>query len=493
MKQREIDLRDMIVDILFHWKGLLVIMIVGAVLMGGLSYVRSYRNVQQSAQVVEETKLDQATVEKTLAEIEDTMNDSEKADVLTTLDDEREYFYKEKYIQESAYMQLNPLSIAQTELVYKVQAQDEHLVQQLGLIYEDLIDNVGLYKWVEQQTGLTSAYVGELVDVKKSSEISFKNNDQKVNFESAFESNSLKITIMQADEETCNQLTDAVKNYIEQLQKKLVTEMGEHTLSLLSETSGNIMDVDVMDRQVLYRNDVSNGRTAIATAKSKFTEEQQKYYDLLTWEDRIEEEEIKPKEATEELATVATPSVSKKYILLGAILFAFGYVVVLAFAYIFDSKLRASDELQNLYHIPQIGVIVKDSEKEFIVDKWIDVLRHYGKRKFSVEQSMELAFAAVKIAAVKNGLDSICLMGCNLSAGAGNVCENLKVALEKEGITVTILDNVLYNAEMMEKVDAVSGVVLVEKAGSTLYNEIAKELELLKRQEITVLGGIIVE
>ena len=44
MKQREIDLRDMIVDILFHWKGLLVIMIVGAVLMGGLSYVRSYRN-----------------------------------------------------------------------------------------------------------------------------------------------------------------------------------------------------------------------------------------------------------------------------------------------------------------------------------------------------------------------------------------------------------------------------------------------------------------
>ena len=55
------------------------------------------------------------------------------------------------------------------------------------------------------------------------------------------------------------------------------------------------------------------------------------------------------------------------------------------------------------------------------------------------------------------------------------------------------MDNVLYNAEMMEKVDAVSGVVLVEKGGSTLYNEIANELELLKRQEITVLGGIIVE
>lgn len=63
----------------------------------------------------------------------------------------------------------------------------------------------------------------------------------------------------------------------------------------------------------------------------------------------------------------------------------------------------------------------------------------------------------------------------------------------KEGITVTVLDNLLYNAEVMEKVETMAGVVLVEKAGSTLYNEIASELELLKRQEIMVLGGIIVE
>lgn len=188
-----------------------------------------------------------------------------------------------------------------------------------------------------------------------------------------------------------------------------------------------------------------------------------------------------------------TPSVSKKYLLLGTVLFAFAYAAVLALLYIFNSRLRATDELQNLYRIPQIGVVVKDSSKNFIVDRWINDLRHYGKRKFSAEQSMELAFAAVKIAAVKNGMNNICLMGCNLAAGAGNVCESLKAALEKEGIAVTVLDNVLYNAETMEKIDQVTSVILVEKAGSTLYNEITRELELLKRQEIAVLGGIIVE
>lgn len=68
---------------------------------------------------------------------------------------------------------------------------------------------------------------------------------------------------------------------------------------------------------------------------------------------------------------------------------------------------------------------------------------------------MELAFAAVK-----NKLSNVCLMGCNLSAGAGKVCESLEAALEKEGIQVTVLDNVLYNAESMEEMDAVTGVVL---------------------------------
>lgn len=493
MEQRELDLLDMITDILSHWKGLLVVLIVGAVLMGGLSYVKSYSNVQQSAPVVEAPKIDQALVEKTLAELEDTMTNSDRVAVLTTLNDEREYFYKERYMQESTYMQLDPLSIAQTELVYKVQAEDERLAQQLGLVYDNLIDSVGLYDWVEQQTGIISAYLGDLITVKTNSGISYKDDEKNIILEGIFESDSLKVTIMQADESACSQLTDVVKSYIEQQQMKLETEVGNHKLLLVSETSGITMNADVLDDQVKYGNAVSNARKAIADAKKEFNEQQQKYYDLLTWEDETEETEVDQADTSEQQPVVASPSVSKKYVLLGAALFAFVYVAVLAMAYIFNSKLRASDELQKLYHIPQIGVVVKESGKKLFIDKWIDNLRHYGKRKFSAEQSMELAFAAVKIAAVKNGMNNICLMGCNLSAGAGSVCESLKAALEKEGIIVTILDNVLYNAEAMEKVDAMTGVVLVEKAGSTLYNEIASELALLKRQEIEVLGGIVVE
>ena len=46
MKEREIDLLDMIADILSHWRGLLIAIVLGAVLLGAFSYTRSYRNMQ---------------------------------------------------------------------------------------------------------------------------------------------------------------------------------------------------------------------------------------------------------------------------------------------------------------------------------------------------------------------------------------------------------------------------------------------------------------
>lgn len=489
MEEREIDLLDMIADILSHWRGLLVALIIGAVLMGGFSYVKSYRNVQ-SEQEAEEPELDEMSAEEQLAQLEDSLSDSEKISVVATVDDEREYVYKDTYYRESIYMHLDPLNIARTELVYRIQAEDGSLAQRLGTVYKNIAGGVGLYDWVEQQAGIAAEYAAELISVSTDPAIFVGNGAQNI----SIGSDSLKVTVMQKDEKTCEQLAEAVNSYMEEQQKNLAEKLGSHELILLSETSGKIISTDMMARQIDYGNQVSNLRSGIASAKAGFTADQQKYYDLLTWEEETREAEMDQKDTTtEEEPVLASPSVSKKYVLLGAVLFAFVYAGILFLIYIFNSKIRVSDELQSLYHIPLIGVVVKNSKKKFILDKWVDDLRYYGKRKFDAKQSMELAFAAVKIVAVKNKLNTICLMGCNLEAGAGSVCENLKTALEKEGVNVTVLDNVLYNAESMEKVEAMTGVVLVEKAGSTLYNEVANELALLKRQDITVLGGIIVE
>lgn len=278
---------DMIADILSHWKGILVALLIGAVLMGGLSYVKSYRSVQNEQAAEETTVLDREAVDTQLEQLETVLKDGDKATVLTTVDDEREYLYKDKYTQESVYMQLDPLNVAQTELVYGIQTEDAGQAQRLGAIYKNVLDNVGLYDWVEQQTGIAAAYVGELISVDTNLEFSLGNEDKNV----VLGSDTIKVTLIQADEAACEQLANAVKDYVEQQQKKLTTEAGNHVLVLLSETSGIVMDPDVMEDQVSCGDRISDLRSRIASTKAGFTAEQQQYYDLLTWEE-IEDAEI---------------------------------------------------------------------------------------------------------------------------------------------------------------------------------------------------------
>ena len=491
MQTREIDLLDMIADVLSHWRGLIMALVFGAVLLGGFSYMKSLRtvqNVQQPETVVQE----ETTVEEQLTQLEQSLDDKSLATVLAVVDDEKEYDLKKTYSENSIYMQLNPLQTAQTELIYQVQTADGSMDGQLGVLYTSLLNNVGLYDWVAQQTGIEARYVGELISAETVSSLTMQSKTEKLQQEMFLGTNCVKVSILQSDVEACQKLAEAVKAYISEEQKQLNNELGTHALILVSETTGSVMKKDLMDEQIKCRNEIASLQSTIATAKADFTEEQNQYYELLTWEE-AEHSEQPAQNVTAEENPVPTPAVSKKYVLLGAVLFAFVYAVVICMVYIFNTRLKESDELQSLYDIPQIGLVVRESGRKVFLDKWVDSLRHYGKRKFTAEQSMELAFAAIKIAAVKNGLNNICLMGCNMSAGADKVCESLKAALEKEQISVRVLDNVLYDAEAMEKMDAMQAAVLVEKAGSTLYNEVGGELELLRRQDITVLGGIIVE
>lgn len=490
MEEREIDLLDMIADILSHWRGLLAALIIGAILMGGLSYVKSYRNVQR-IQSVEQEVLNRQSVDNQIAQLEQQLTPTQALAVQALIEQEKTYARQKAYMENSLSMQLDPEQIAERDLIYSITTENPEQSCLLTQVYTDLINSTSMYQWIEEKTGIAANVVGELVYTEAGrNDRAVVNNARNGVAANPMKSN-VKIIVRDAQEPDCDQLAEAVKEYMTEQQKTLEQRLGTHQLILLSDTGATVADANLRNLQRNSVNDLATLATAVGKAKTDLTAEQQQYYDLLTWEES-ETVEAEQSDVTGEQPAVS-PSIRKKYVLLGAVLFAFVYAGILFLIYIFNSKIRVSDELQTLYHIPQIGVVVRDSGKQFVFDKWIDDLRHYGKRKFNAEQSMELAFAAVKIAAAKNRLNSICLMGCNLDAGAGKVCETLKTALEKEQLNVTILDNVLYNAEAMEKVDAMTGVVLVEKAGSTLYNEIAGELELLKRQEIAVLGGIVVE
>ena len=358
----------------------------------------------------------------------------------------------------------------------------------LGTVYEDLVNGVGLSTWIEEQTDVPAMNVNELVAAVTKTKLTVLTGEDS----RGIGNDTLKVVITNGNEAECKELAKLVETYIESQQESLAQDFGAHEMVLLSETYGKVIDTGIADNQVAYNNTLVSLLNSTAKLKDAFTADQQAYYDLLT-QPAAEEGDVSAEAETEEPAAPAKASISLKAVVFGAIIGAVLYACAIMFFYVINNRLRASDELANIYDIPQLGLVVKDNAKLFIVDKWIQSLRNRGKRRFTAEQSLELATTAVKIAALKNGLDHVCLIGCDMEAGANEVCNKLKESLEKDNLTVTILNNVLYDAAAMAQLDDVKGAVLVEKAGSTMYREIADELELVGRQEIKVLGGIVVE
>ena len=62
--------------------------------------------------------------------------------------------------------------------------------------------------------------------------------------------------------------------------------------------------------------------------------------------------------------------------------------------------------------------------------------------------------------------------------------------LKAEQIEISILDNVLYNANELERLANAETAVLVGNVGITTYDEIIKETLLLNREHINILGYI---
>lgn len=485
MEEREIDLIDLIADILSHWRGVLVCMLVGAVLMGAFSYVRSMPE-SEGSQKEEETD-----PEERFQELEKDLTDVEKVAVLALMDDEQECELYQQYVENSVLMKMDSYNVPRRVLIYSLRIEDMGQSGIVRSVYEDLLNNVGLYDWVEERTDTPASSACELISVAGRSNVYVLNGAQ----ETGAGTDTLRIQVMHYDEKECEKVAQAVKDYLADQYDNMVRELGAHELDLVSESAGTAMDTGIRDRQISYSNTFLSFQSSIANARAAFTEDQQDYYDLLmqeTGRDGTLFGEDADEDDVEE--NNRKPSISKKYVVVGAVLFAFAYAGVFFVMYVLNGKLRTADELQNLYHIPQLGLIVKNDEtKKVFIDKWIDALRNRNKRQFTAEQSLQLAATAVKISAGKQGLDTVYLMGCDLKAGAEAVCRKLEVMLKQENITAVILDNVLYDAAAMDELENAKGIVLVEKAMSTMYDEISRELELASRQGIKVLGGIIVE
>lgn len=529
VNEREISLLDLLVEMLLHWRVIVVLMVIGGILMGSFSYVKSYRAAQaqkaQIAQMEKEMADKRAQMEADAKEGENAEEDIDLVDVDKQWLEEQlteaqinnvknalmyKQFYEDKvkYQQESILMAIDPFKVSEVELTLLITSDDMEKTYSIEKIYEDLISSAGLYDMLKEKYKLP-ATVSEIIMLEASSYGQIEGLD------------TLRLRIVYKDGETCREIADSVVEYLTEKHDSLEKIVGAHELTVVEDAYAESFDQNILTAQKNCATELSSLRSNVLNLQAAFTEDEWYYYNYLDTgkasenpdADKKEEAEntgaTQPStnESTEEagegktevvpnIGETIVPGISVKYIILGMILFAFFYAFVVFVMYVLNNRLRVTDSLQEIYNIPQLGVISGEGKKKRflgVVDEWILSLRDRNKRKFTPEEATELMNVAVRMAAKKVDSDNVYVVGCNLKEQSLAVCNSIQVALQKENIRVKILDNVLYNAETMEELVNAGSAVLVETAGSTLYEEVGQELELLERMEVKVLGGIVVE
>lgn len=274
MREKEINLVDFMIEILMHWRGMILMMLLGAMLLGSFSYVRSLPRHQPQDEKTEETDTstdleEELTLTDTIkkyltsssedleaairiwfgkdlpdlnAAVKEQLQKELTEEQLTKIDYvlyyEALYNDKKSFQDESVMQQLDIDSIQRCELIFGVTADDLERAYNLEKVYEDFIKSSELISMMSQKSGISVSALGEIFWLSRSSSELLSGTD------------TFKVSILHDDENICQGLADMVIEYIEDKHQLMTEQRGPHEVSLLSRSMGKISKLSILSNQL---------------------------------------------------------------------------------------------------------------------------------------------------------------------------------------------------------------------------------------------------
>ena len=472
-EEQEIDLIDLLFELLMHWRGMVISMLVVAVLAAGYSFLSSKMSADHARQQQEmlSQQIEQIQQEGTSSaeSVDEDMKETEKLEVQKLLIYEELYAKKQEYYDNSYLLKCDANSMYQVTLTYTVNTTNRTTACDIQQIYGNTIETSALLQQLSDASGVPFTTIGELIGV------SADNPDRG--------SKIFSVTLTAPNQEMADALTKVTQQYIKNLQKQLRGDGYEHTLDEVCDSQGPVVLDWLVDQQESVQNSILSYESTIASLRDSLSSKS-KIWDYYITQGGVSEPIPKVK-------------ISLKITLIGAILGIFLYAAVICVQYLMNSTLKRSDDLNQLYRLAALGRVTLPKEGKKLpfqqVDNFILSLRNRNKTLLTETQATELAYTQTALTAKKAGARRVCMVGACLKDETLRICEEIKAKLEQDGFQIEILPDVLYSAQSAEKLDDTEAAVFVETVAGTRYEQMDEELAILNRLGIPALGCITVE
>lgn len=256
MKEREISLADLVIEILLHWRGIVLLMVIGGAFLGAFSYMRSARNAKAQEAEVEAMK-NQADVNETVKQNLAEMLTLEQLNYVNyVLYLEEASRATSDYVEDSVLMQIDSSNVQKVDVIFLVTSDNLGKTYNIEKVYEELADGAELRGELAETSGLSASAVDEVYLLGNESKNSGKSDVDAYRASELNGSDTFRISFIHYDEEMCQALAQTVIDYLAGKHDMLEGRLGKHEFTVLSQSAGIVGDVGIFERQKNVRKEM---------------------------------------------------------------------------------------------------------------------------------------------------------------------------------------------------------------------------------------------
>lgn len=459
-EEKELDLKDLFFYLLRHWRSLIIIVVLGAMLGGGI-YMTKKASFEKTAALSEEQQNWVETYQVS-PELKEKMNLAWK---------NRQAYEKQlSYNQNSLVMKIDAENVYTGKLKYYIAAGSS--TRLIAEKFNLLLNDSNLAEELNEAAGAESEpqYIRELVGCDTNAD-----NDSAVNIATTEDGTApstknvvVTYTVNYMEEEGCRNMLDVLREKADELNDALQREYGGFTCEQLGSSVVLGVNSGYLSQQKTNMDYLQSYANNFNSLESSFADQDLEYYQITYLN----------KEVTAAQAGAFSES-KLKYLIIGIFLFGCLWGIVLVLRYVLDKHIKTVDEVKNQYNLPVLGSLRISKEKRG-VDALIEKAYYSGSSGFDT-----INYIAQTISLMDKKRIMLCCE--DLAADAEEAVAELKAAAP-ELMTARYVSR---DTPALENATSMDGVVFLVQKAKTAYADIERSLEVCALQGINVIGAIL--
>ena len=478
--EREIDLIEVLWDIVYSWRALIIAALVGIVVLAGWQ-VR--RNLNSNKQAQAEYDIQKQAIEANIENQDLPELDEARLDYVTNaLYWYKNYCEEKDYLENAPYYNRDFYDISTYVIQYKLKggSSDKADVDSLYAVISQFVTSSDFYNAIEKEVklGWKDSYYRDLINVDYVAGFTAVEQNKK--------DDDLTVSVYVSADTKDNALSivKVVDKLIVKKAQEMQTAFGSFSMQKLGMTMQSSSNIEAVREKREFVDETNGLKTRYEEMKANFDADQLKY-----WQMSLSQNVSVPTEPTLELVPVKAGVVKKA--LIGFVIGIFLVCCYVGLVAIFKASPKKAADITQLYGVEILGDFERvKKERKNAFDKWIDKLRYPNAP--TEDEEAKLLIARVRAALKSNDIKKVIVTGSRVFEDKQvRVYESIASELKKDGIEMISFDHFLFNAEAMEKVLEQDGVVLMEEANKSRYQDIADELAYFAERGKKVAGAVV--